>query len=111
MRGPDGDLWVLSLDPDDRTLRRPEDVEEELAAALPETQGRRFFPMLGGLAWHLAAFILLGAAAVILWRGFRTVSFEALVAAVAAWGWGSVATALGLSALSFLLMGCVEWLG
>jgi len=34
-----------------------------------------------------------------------------LAAAIAAWGWGSVVLALGLSATSFLLMGTIEWLG
>ena len=38
---------VLTLDPDDRTEPHPEDVEEELAAALPQTQGSRFGPMIG----------------------------------------------------------------
>jgi uncharacterized membrane protein YbhN (UPF0104 family) len=86
-------------------------VEAELAAALPDTQGTRFFPMLRGLAWHLVAVLLLGAAAFILWREFHTLSLGQVVGAIHAWGWGTVLAALGLSALSFLLMGCVEWLG
>jgi uncharacterized membrane protein YbhN (UPF0104 family) len=109
---------VLSLHPDsgdpatrDPAAVLPEDVEEELAAALPQTQGSRFFPMLGGLAWHLLAFILLGAAALILWREFHALSLADLAQAIRAWGWGSVAAAVALSATSFLLMGCVEWLG
>jgi uncharacterized membrane protein YbhN (UPF0104 family) len=88
-----------------------EDLEEELAAALPETQGSRFFPMIRGLAYHLAAFVLLGAAAYILWREFHQISFGEVAAAVRAWGWDSVLAALGLSATSFMLMGAVEWLG
>jgi uncharacterized membrane protein YbhN (UPF0104 family) len=102
---------VLTLDPDARPDHPPEDVEEELAAALPQTQGSRFFPMIGGLAWHLAAFILLGAAAFILWREFHTLSLGQVAGAMRAWGWDSVLTALGLSATSFLLMGLVEWMG
>jgi len=102
---------VLNLDPDLRTIHPPEDVEEELAAALPETQGSRFFPMLGGLTWHLVAALLLGAAAFLLWREFHTLSLGQVVGAIEAWGWGSVAAAVALSATSFLLMGCVEWLG
>lgn len=98
-----------SLESDAPTV--PEDVEAELAAALPETQGSRFFPMLGGLAWHLLAALLLGAAAWILWREFHTLSLTEVAAAIRAWGWGTVAAAMGLSATSFLLMGCVEWLG
>lgn len=88
-----------------------EEVEEELAAALPETQGSRFFPMLRRLAWHLLAFVLLGAAALILWREFHEISPAEVAQAIRAWGWGSVVLALGLSATSFLLMGFVEWMG
>lgn len=89
----------------------PEDVEEELAAALPETQGRRFFRLLQTLAWNLVAFILLGAAAYILWREFHEIRPEQVARAVRAWGWDSVMVALALSASSFLLMGTIEWLG
>jgi len=102
---------VLTLDPDARPDPLVEDVEEELAAALPETQGSRFFPMLQGLAWHLVAFILLGAAAYILWREFHEISLAQIGRAMRAWGWDSVLLALGLSATSFLLMGMIEWLG
>lgn len=98
-------------DPDARPGPVLEDVEEELAAALPETQGSRFYPMLRNLAWHLLAFILLGAAAYILWREFHEISLGELMAAIRAWGWSSAALALGLSAASFLLMGTIEWLG
>lgn len=89
----------------------PEDVEEELAAALPETQGRRFFRLIRTLTWNLVAFILLGAAAYILWREFHEIRPEQVAQAIRAWGWGSVTLALGLSASSFLLMGLIEWLG
>lgn len=98
-------------DPDPRPGEILEDVEEELAAALPETQGSRFFPMLRSLAWHLLAFVLLGAAAYILWREFHEISLAQVASAMRAWGWGSVVLALGLSATSFLLMGTIEWLG
>lgn len=99
------------LNPDPRSGEVLEDVEEELAAALPETQGSRFFPMLRSLAWHLLAFVLLGAAAYILWREFHEISLAQVADAMRAWGWGSVVLALGLSATSFLLMGTIEWLG
>jgi uncharacterized membrane protein YbhN (UPF0104 family) len=102
---------LLSLDPDGRPDHIVEDVEEELAAALPETQGSRFFPMLQRLTWHLVAFILLGAAAYILWREFHEISPAQVAGAMRAWGWDSVLLALGLSATSFLLMGTIEWLG
>lgn len=96
---------------DRRPSRDPEDLEDELAAVLPDTQGPRFFPMLRSLGWHLVAFILLGAAAYILWREFHEISLAELAEAVAAWGWGSVCLAIILSATSFLLMGTIEWLG
>jgi uncharacterized membrane protein YbhN (UPF0104 family) len=102
---------VLNRDPDAIPDLVPEDVEAELAAALPQTQGRRFFPMIGELTWHLVAVLLFAGAAWLLWREFRTLRPEALAAAIGAWGWRAVVGALSLSALSFLLMGCVEWLG
>lgn len=102
---------MLTLDPDARPDHPLEDVEEELAAALPETQGSRFFPMIRGLAWHLLAFVLLGAAAFILWREFHQLRPAQIAQAIRAWGWSSVVLALGLSAASFLLMGLIEWLG
>lgn len=102
---------MLTQDPDERPDHVLADVEEELAAALPETQGSRFYPMLRNLGWHLLAFILLGAAAYILWREFHDLSLAQIAGAIRAWGWSSVALALGLSATSFLLMGTIEWLG
>ncbi|TAJ73554.1 MAG: UPF0104 family protein [Phenylobacterium sp.] len=102
---------MLTLDPPTGPDHVVEDVEEELAAALPETQGSRFFPMLQRLAWHLVAFVLLGAAAYILWREFHEISLGQIAGAMRAWGWDSVLLALGLSATSFLLMGTIEWLG
>jgi uncharacterized membrane protein YbhN (UPF0104 family) len=102
---------LLTIDPDARPDHLAEDLEDELAAVLPETQGSRFFPMLRRLAWHLLAFILLGAAAYILWREFHAISALQVAAAIRAWGWDSVIAAIGLSASSFLLMGLVEWMG
>jgi glycosyltransferase 2 family protein len=102
---------VLTLDPDVRPDHLAEDLEEELAAVLPETQGSRFFPMLRRLAYHLVAFVLLGAAAYILWREFHEIRPAQIAGAISAWGWDSILTALGLSATSFLLMGFVEWMG
>ncbi len=102
---------MFPLDTADRDVPPPEDLEEELAAALPATQGRRFFRLLRQLVWHLVAFLLLGAAAYILWREFHTLSLDQVMAAIRAWGWSSVVLALGLSASSFILMGFVEWMG
>lgn len=102
---------MFPLDTADRDVPPPEDLEDELAAALPATQGRRFFRLLRQLVWHLVAFLLLGAAAYILWREFHTLSLDQVMAAIRAWGWSSVVLALGLSASSFILMGFVEWMG
>ncbi|PZQ63566.1 MAG: hypothetical protein DI570_08505 [Phenylobacterium zucineum] len=102
---------MLPLAPDLNDEPPPEDVEEELAAALPATQGRRFFPLMRQLVWHLVAFVLLGAAAYILWREFHDISAAEVAAAIRAWGWDSIVIAVGLSASSFLIMGFVEWMG
>lgn len=102
---------MLTLDPDARPEHVPEDVEEELAAVLPQTQGPRFFPLLRGAALHFVPFLLLAAAGYVLWREFHALTVADVAASVRAWGWDSVALALGLSATSFLLMGLVEWLG
>ncbi|MBL8773427.1 MAG: UPF0104 family protein [Phenylobacterium sp.] len=102
---------MLAQDPDARPGSLPEDVEEELAAVLPETQGSRFGRFLGGAIWHFVAVILLAAAAFILWREFHDLSPQELAAAIRAWGWDSTLMAIGLSAGSFALMGVVELMG
>jgi uncharacterized membrane protein YbhN (UPF0104 family) len=101
---------VPHRDPDARAVP-VEEVEEEFAAALPETQGRRFGPMLREHIWHLVAVLLLGAAVYILWREFHQLEPGQIADAIAAWGWGAIAGAIGLSACSFILMGIVEWMG
>ena len=40
-----------------------EDLEDDLAAALPETQGPRFYPLIQRWALHVVPFLLLAAAA------------------------------------------------
>ena len=101
----------MLLDPHVSAEPHLEDVEEELAAALPATQGPRLFRLLRQLVWHLVAFVLLGAAAYILWREFHEISPADVASAIRDWGWDSIFLALGLSACSFLLMGFVEWMG
>lgn len=99
------------LDPTERHSRGLEDLEEDLAAALPETQGSRFYPLIRRWALHVIPFLLLAAAVFVLWREFRDVSVGEIAASMRAWGYGSVVWALTLSAASFTLMGLVEWLG
>ncbi len=99
------------LDPTERHSRGLEDLEEDLAAALPETQGPRFYPLIQRWALHAVPFLLLAAAVFVLWREFRDVSPGEIGAAMRAWGYDSVAIALILSATSFTLMGVVEWFG
>lgn len=102
---------MLNADTDPRKAHVPEDVEEELAAVLPETQGSRFGGFLGNAVWHFVAVLLLAAAVFILWREFRDLSPADLAAAIRAWGWDSAALAITLSAASFFLMGVVELMG
>lgn len=102
---------MLKPDPEALADHLPEDVEAELAAALPATQGSRFGRFLGGAIWHFVAVLLLSAAAFILWREFHDLRPEDLAAAVAAWGWSSTLLAIAFSATSFLLMGVVELMG
>lgn len=102
---------MLNPDIDAPRGAQAEDLEEGIAAALPATQGSSFFPMIQRLAGRLLAFILLGAAAFILWREFHEIRPEHVMAAIADWGWDSVFVAIGLSATSFLLMSIVEWMG
>lgn len=99
------------LDPTERHSHGLEDLEDDLAAALPETQGSRFYPLIRRWALHVIPFLLLAAAVFVLWREFRDVSLGEIGAAMRAWGYTSVAWALALSAMSFTLMGVVEWLG
>ncbi|WP_411288812.1 lysylphosphatidylglycerol synthase domain-containing protein [Phenylobacterium sp.] len=102
---------MLTADPTERQPHHLEDLEEELAAALPETQGSRFIPLISRWALHVVPFILLSAAAWVLWREFHEINAAQVAAAMRAWGQDAMLAALGLSALSFLLMGLVEWLG
>lgn len=98
--------------PPETSLPPPaDDIEAELAGALPETQGARFPAFLQTLIWRLVAIMLLAGAAYVLWREFRETSLEEIAAAFAALGWQALTAAAALSAVSFLIMGAVEWLG
>jgi uncharacterized membrane protein YbhN (UPF0104 family) len=108
---------VLSLDPRHRADHPPEnleeELEEELVAALPDAQAASPLPhhRRGGLAWRLVALVLLAAAGYVLWREFHTIRLGQVLGAIRAWGLSAVAAAIGLSAISFVFMGLVEWLG
>lgn len=102
---------MQTRDPTELQSHGLEDLEEDLAAALPETQGSRFFPLIRRWALHVVPFLLLGAAVFVLWREFHEVKPADVAASMRAWGYGDTLAALGLSAASFTLMGLVEWLG
>lgn len=87
----------------------PEPVEVELAAALPAPQ----HPLARGvrLALRVLPVVLLAAAGWVLWREFHKLSFAAVTASMAGWGLKSIALALALAVVSFLLMGAIEWFG
>lgn len=98
------------LKPRSSAKNPPEPVEVELAKALPTASAK---PLLrvGRMALRLAPFALLVAAVLVLRREFHGLSFAAVAEAMDAWGHPAILAALGLSAVSFILMGVVEWLG
>lgn len=82
-------------------------VEAELAQALPARPLHRAVK----LALRIVPVVLLVAAVFVLRREFRGLSWSAVAQAMDGWGHAAIAAALALAALSFLLMGVVEWLG
>jgi len=87
-----------------------ESVEADLAQAIP-TPDERPLARITRLALRIIPFVLLVAAILVLHREFRGLSLHAVARAMAGWGGGAIAASLGLAALSFVLMGVVEWLG
>lgn len=63
------------------------------------------------LALRIVPPLLLIAAVWVLWREFHTLSLTAVRGEMARWGPRAIVMALSLSALSFLLMGAIEWVG
>jgi uncharacterized membrane protein YbhN (UPF0104 family) len=88
----------------------PEPIEVELAEALPATDTRPF-ARIGRVALRIVPLVLLVAAVLVLRREFRGLSWAEVAAAMDGWGHAAILESLLLSAMSFLLMGAVEWLG
>jgi uncharacterized membrane protein YbhN (UPF0104 family) len=84
-------------------------VTQALADALPTRLG----PVALARRWalRLVPIVLLFAAGAVLWREFHHLKLAAVAAAMNDWGQTRIAFALLLAAVSFLLMGVVEWLG
>ncbi|MDB5444649.1 MAG: hypothetical protein JWP73_3025 [Phenylobacterium sp.] len=99
---------MLKTDPPPQPPSEP--IEEELAHALPATAAH---PLAGisKLALRIVPLVLLVAAFLVLRREFRGLSWTAVARAMDGWGHAAILAALLLSALSFMLMGVVEWLG
>ncbi len=89
---------------------REPSLEDELAGALPDG----CLP-LGALlrrwALRLIPLILLGVAALVLWRDYHELRPGEIADEIRGWGHGRIGAALALSAVSFLLMGVVEKFG
>lgn len=86
-------------------------IEEDIVHALEPDERTPLPALVQRWTLRLVPPLLLGVAGYALWREFRHISAAEVAGAMSAWGYGKVAIALGLSALSFLLMGVVEQLG
>jgi len=93
----------------DSTHPAPEPLELELADAV--SQAPSLPARAVKLALKILPLVLLVAAIFVLRREFKGLSWDAVVSTMIGWGYGPVAAAIGLSIVSFLLMGVVEWLG
>jgi len=85
-------------------------VEVKLAEALPVEVAHPFARIVR-LALRIVPLVLLVAAVFVLRREFRGLSLHAVAAAMDGWGHAAILGALGLSVVSFIFMGAVEWLG
>jgi len=88
----------------------PHPIEAELAAGLPPPEDRPL-ARVTSIALRIVPLVLLVAAFFVLRREFRGLSWDAVAAAMDGWGHAAILGALVLSALSFMLMGVIEWLG
>ncbi|WP_372786166.1 lysylphosphatidylglycerol synthase domain-containing protein [Phenylobacterium sp.] len=87
----------------------PEPVEVELAEAL--SPPRRRLAGMVRTALHIVPPIMLVAAVWVLWGEFHHLSFAAVRASMAGWGLQAILLSVVLSAVSFALMGAIEWVG
>jgi uncharacterized membrane protein YbhN (UPF0104 family) len=92
------------------TAQAAQPVTTKVDGTPPEPRSGRV-AMARRWALRLVSLGLLIAAGSVLWREFHHLSFAAVVEAMDAWGHVRILGALTLAALSFLLMGVVEWLG
>lgn len=86
-------------------------IEEDIVHALEPDERTPLPALIRRWTLRFVPFVLLTVAAYALWREFRHLSFGEVTSAMTAWGYGKVAVAVALSAVSFLLMGVVEQLG
>jgi uncharacterized membrane protein YbhN (UPF0104 family) len=86
-------------------------LEEDLVHALEPDERHSLPALVRRWALRLVPLVLLAVAGVVLWREFHHLSFGEVTGAMRAWGESAILMALLLSAVSFVLMGIVEWLG
>lgn len=87
-----------------------EPLIQGLAEALPEPRVG-LAALAARWALRLTPMVLLVVAAGVLWREFHHLSLTEVARSIDAWGHLRILSALALAALSFFLMGVVEWLG
>ena len=97
-----------------KTQLPPQDehpLEEDLVHALEPDERHSLPALVRRWSLRLVPLVLLAVAGVVLWREFHHLSFGEVTGAMRAWGEPAIFMALLLSAVSFVLMGIVEWLG
>jgi len=92
-----------------RTAAEPAPVEADVAPAASVAQHPWAHRLRLGL--RIVPPLMLVAAVWVLWREFHKLSVEAVSAAIAGWGTTAIVLAIVLSAVSFVLMGAIEWVG
>ena len=95
--------------PDATRAAPPEPVEVAAAPPIPQPRHRLAHGMR--LALRVVPAVMLVAAAWVLWREFHALSWTAVSASIAGWGWQAIGLSVLLAVVSFLLMGAIEWVG